>query len=185
MAVILAAGGGSRFREGGDGTHKLLAEWRGQPLVWWAVSSALETGLDATWVVTGSTRLEGVLPEGVEILPNPRWSEGQATSLQVAIRRAGQAGVDAVVVGLGDQPLVTAGAWSAVAASTSPIAVATYSGRRRNPVRLGSEVWDLLPSEGDSGARVVFDQRPELVNEVPCDGDPVDIDTREDLARWS
>jgi molybdenum cofactor cytidylyltransferase len=185
VAVILAAGGGSRFREGGDGTHKLLAEWRGRPLVWWAVSNALQAGLDATWVVTGSTSLEGFLPEGVEVLTNPAWAQGQATSLHVAINRAIDVGATAVVVGLGDQPLVQTSAWSAVATSTSPIAVATYEGRRRNPVRLGSEVWDLLPREGDTGARVVFDQRPDLVDEVPCDGDPVDIDTREDLARWS
>jgi molybdenum cofactor cytidylyltransferase len=183
--VVLAAGGGTRFRADGDGPHKLLADWRGHPLVWWAVSNARSAGLDRTWVVTGSTPLEGSIPPGVDVLPNPTWEQGQATSLQVAVAAARTSGLDAIVVGLGDQPLIPPAAWRAVADFDAPLAVATYSGRRRNPVRLAAEVWDLLPREGDQGARVLFDRHPELVHEVPCDGDPVDIDTREDLARWS
>jgi len=136
-------------------------------------------------VVTGSVDLTAVIPDGAEVLDNPCWAEGQATSLQVALSAARAAGIEAVVVGLGDQPLIPAAAWRRVATSSAPLAVATYAGVRRNPVRLGSEVWDLLPREGDEGARVLLRQRPQLVHEVPCDGDPVDIDTREDLARWS
>jgi CTP:molybdopterin cytidylyltransferase MocA len=142
-------------------------------------------GLDRTWVVTGSADLTSLVPASVELLVNPDWEAGQATSLQVAVVAARRAGVDAIVVGLADQPLVTPESWRAVAESDAAIAVATYDGQRRNPVKLSSTVWDLLPGSGDQGARVVMRTRPDLVREVPCRGDPMDIDTREDLEIWS
>ena len=89
------------------------------------------------------------------------------------------------MVGLGRPTAVPPEAWAAVGAGDAPIAVATYDGQRRNPVGLAAAVWDLLPASGDQGARVVIHQRPDLVQEVPCQGDPADIDTREDLSRWS
>ena len=182
-AVVLAAGGGSRFE---GPVHKLLAPFRGRPVVAWAVEHALAAGLEETIVVTGAAELTAVLPAGVRVVHNERWADGQATSLQRAVEAAEEAGHDAIVVGLGDQPLVPAEAWQAVAAAgDAAIVVATYDGRRRNPVRLHRDVWPLLPTEGDEGARVVMRLRPELVREVACRGEPADVDTAEDLTRWA
>jgi molybdenum cofactor cytidylyltransferase len=176
-AVVLAAGGGSRFHGG----TKLLVPFRGRPLVAVSVGAALEAGLDETVVVVGDVRLTGALPPGVTVVENTLWARGLATSLAAAVRHAEAAGHQALVVGLGDQPLVPAAAWAAVAASTAPVAVATYSGERRNPVRLARSVWPLLPATGDKGARALVRGRPDLVGEVPCPGDPRDIDTTDDL----
>lgn len=179
-AAVLAAGGSSRF---GDG-HKLVAPFRGRPLAMWAITAALEAGLDETVVVVGAIDLP--VPAGVTVLRNDRWADGLATSLAVALDHAREVGHDALVVGLADQPLVPRSAWAAVATSTgSAIGVATYDGVRGNPVRLDASVWDQLPTDGDAGARVLMRHRPELVREVPCEGTAADVDTVEDLARWS
>ncbi len=181
-AVVLAAGGSSRFA--GE-RHKLLSDFRGRPLVVWALDHALAAGLDATAVVTGAVDLDDVLPAGVCVVHNESWADGQASSLQAALRWAREGGFDAIVVGLGDQPLVPPEAWTIVAASTSPIAVAEYGGTRSPPTRLASSVWSLLSETGDAGARSLMAERPELVQQLACPGQAIDIDTVEDLARWS
>jgi molybdenum cofactor cytidylyltransferase len=182
-AVVLAAGSGSRFGAPGE---KLRALTRGRPLVLWAIDAAAAADLDELVVVTGSTDLSDIVPDDSTILRNEDWASGQATSLGVALHWCQQQGHTSAVVGLGDLPGLTAEAWRAVAdAAGGPIAVATYAGRRGHPVRLDATVWTLLPVEGDEGARSLMRRRPELVVEVACDGIPADIDTREDLARWS
>lgn len=184
--VVLAAGGGSRFAASGGAGPKQLAVLDGQPLVRRALTAALDADLAEVVLVGGAVDLASVA-DGVTTVHNPRWAEGLATSLQVGVAHARAAGHDAVVVGLADQPHVTEAAWAAVAAAPEqpPIAVATYDGRRGHPVRLPREVWDLLPTTGDEGARALMRARPDLVRDIPCPGHPGDIDTMEDLQRWS
>ena len=104
--------------------------------------------------------------------------------MQLAIAEGTRLDVDAIVVGLADQPFVDPDAWRRVAAAEAPISIATYDGARRNPVRLHRSVWPLLPLTGDEGARSIIRLRPELVEEIPCTGSAVDIDTLEDLEAW-
>jgi CTP:molybdopterin cytidylyltransferase MocA len=187
-AIVLAAGGGSRFTASGGNGHKLLAPFQGRAVVEWAIDNAVAAGLDAVYVVRGATDLPvpPLAADAVQFVANDRWQDGMATSLRAGLTRARRDGHHAVVVGLGDQPLVLAESWQRVAqAKAKPIGVATYGGRRGNPVRLSSLVWPLLPVRGDQGARVVMRRRPDLVMEVPCPGGAADIDTVDDLREWS
>ena len=189
VVILLAAGAGSRFD--GD-VHKLSAELR-EPgsgavhtVVERAIASALAADIGPVVVVTGA--VADVVPthqlDAVTVRHNPHWAHGQITSLRSGIDAARASGATTVVVGLGDQPFIDPAAWRTVADAAGPIAVATYNGRRGNPVRLDADVWDLLPTTGDEGARALMRVRPELVREVACAGSPADIDTTEDLRRW-
>jgi CTP:molybdopterin cytidylyltransferase MocA len=159
-----------------------LAPFRGRPLVTWALEHVIAAGFDQTFVVVGPVDLSALLP-GAVVVDNPAWASGQAGSLRAGIAAAEEHGHEVVVIGLGDQPLVPAEAWSAVADTDSPIAVASFDGRRTPPARLARSVWGLLPEDGDVGARGLMAARPDLVVEVPCPGEALDIDTAADLLR--
>ena len=184
-AVVLAAGSGSRF-----GGGKLLAPYRGQPLIESSLANLAGAPVDETVVIVGydAQKLRAVCePYGVRIVENPEWQQGQSTSVRAGLLALGPE-VRAAVILLADQPLVGAGAVERLVAAFergAEVAVATYGGRRRNPVLFSRDVWPLLEAElsGDEGARTVLRRRPDLVTEVPCDetGDPTDVDTAEDL----
>ena len=96
--------------------------------------------------------------------------------------------VDAVCIGLADQPRIGAEAYrrlaAAVRAGGAPIVVATYGGERGNPVLLARSIWpEAMELRGDVGARALM--RRHQVVEVGCDGtgDPTDVDSFADLER--
>ena len=185
--VLLAAGGGKRFS---GPLHKLLAPLRDTTLVGTSLAAMTAAGGDDCVVITGAETSDGFLSHlsGVHRVHNPDWESGQRSSVLLAIATARAAGSSQVVIGLADQPFVGTDSWTAVAECDSPIAVATFDGRRGNPVKLRSDVWELLengPGGPDEGARALMDRHPELVRQVACQGSPDDIDTREDLARWT
>ena len=179
--VLLAAGGGSRF---GGAHHKLLTSVAGRTVFEWALQSALAANIGPVAVVWGSVELpRHEASEAVTYLHNTEWATGMASSVQSALHWANERGLQSVVIGLGDQPCIPPSAWTAVANSTSPLAVATYAGVRANPVKLHAEFFALVPQTGDEGARSLLRSHPELVAEVPCSGSGIDVDHVEDIER--
>ena len=177
-----AAGAGSRYA--GD-THKLFAEIDGRPVISHVVDAARASEVDEVIVVGGAVDLDSFVPDDVTLIHNEQWADGQATSLRAAVGYAESRRHDALVVGLGDSPGVTTEIWNKVAEVDADLAPARYDGELRPPVRLSASMWPSLPVSGDDGARALMRQRPDLVRPVPVDGDPRDIDTLEDLRRWS
>ena len=186
VAILLAAGGGTRFA---GAEHKLTALISGRAVCAWSLQHLLEAEFRHVVVVTGAVDLSVALDpsnfkikSAFSIIHNPRWQSGLASSLQSGIDFARNLGAQAVVIGLADQPAVLATAWLSVAASSAPLAVATYNGVRGNPVRLHAELWQLLPQTGDDGARLLFKSHRDLIEEIPCSGSAQDVDTLADLA---
>ncbi|MFM9094152.1 MAG: NTP transferase domain-containing protein [Acidimicrobiaceae bacterium] len=183
-AVLLAAGSGSRFS--GE-AHKLLTVIGGQTVFAWALQNCLAAQFQHLIVVTGAVNLTAQISDAeiattnlIEV-HNTNWQTGMASSLQCAISEAQRHGASSIVVGLADQPAIKPSSWQRIANATAPLAVATYNGVRGNPVRIHAELWPLLPSTGDEGARSLFKSHKDLLEEVACDGSSQDLDTSSDI----
>jgi molybdenum cofactor cytidylyltransferase len=186
-AVVLAAGKSSRM-----GENKLLADLGAQPMIHHTVA-AMRQAADVTVVVTGreadgiEAALHG-LP--VSFVHNPRYAEGLAGSLREGIA-ALPADIDAVVVALGDMPLVGPDVVRRLIAAFNPaehrsICVPVFGAERGNPVLWGRQHFAALQAlSGDRGARTLFDSLAEEIVEVAMPDDAVltDADTPEALAR--
>jgi molybdenum cofactor cytidylyltransferase len=129
----------------------------------------------------------GPEPHVLTVVRNDRWASGIASSLRSAVGALEERSeVDALIVGLGDQPLIGPEAYRRLADAYdfgARLAVATYATVRANPVLIARDHWnEALGLEGDEGARVLMRHHP--VVEVPCDGtgEPTDVDTAADLA---
>jgi CTP:molybdopterin cytidylyltransferase MocA/SAM-dependent methyltransferase len=186
VALVLAAGAGSRF-----GGGKLLAPVAGRPILQHVLDAIAAAGLTDVVVVLGddADRVEAAISWRAErrvVNPDPR--RGLASSLRLGVEAVGDDAA-AILVALGDQPLVSVEAIRALLDPASPadkpVVVPVYAeDRGRNPVLLRRPAFTLLEEvEGDRGLGPVLEAHPELVREVTMDGANPDVDTRADLAR--
>ncbi|MGQ0623386.1 MAG: nucleotidyltransferase family protein [Sporichthyaceae bacterium] len=179
--LVLAAGSGSRL-----GEPKALVMLDGRRLVDRAVAVLRAGGCDVVVVVSGAAPFE---VDGAVVLDNPEWETGMGSSLRAGLAELAKAAVDsdAVVVAMVDTPGVTPEVVRRIAAGDAPVVVATYGGRRGNPVRLARSIWDEVArlAVGDIGARGYLAAHPDQVLECECGGvgDGADIDTARDLAQ--
>jgi molybdenum cofactor cytidylyltransferase len=180
--VVLAAGEGRRF-----GGPKMLAELDGRPLLEHVAAAMAAAPVDRLVCVLGAgaeTVRRGVNFESAEIVVCDDWAEGQAASLRTGVEALADA--EAIVIALGDQPLLSPAAVERVLAARGEGALAvraTYGGVPSHPTLVERPLFGrLLELRGDAGARDLLAGSP--TREVPCDGlgSARDVDTPEDLA---
>jgi CTP:molybdopterin cytidylyltransferase MocA len=187
LGVVLAAGGSTRM-----GRPKQLAELDGRPLLAHVLTAVGAAPVDRVIVTLGGAASEVL--DRVDLgragpLVVERWAEGMGHVLASALAQAGDDWA-AVVVLLGDQPLVTgpvvARLVEAWRAGAGPMVTATYGGRPGNPKLFDRQLLpDLLRLTGDTGARDLLAAHPDQVHRVEVGdlGSDADIDVEADLER--
>ena len=167
VGVVLAAGAGERF-----GSIKQLAQFRGRPLIEWPPQALRDAGVEHVIIVLGAHADEiqrHADLAGLEVVHCADWASGQAASLKTAVVAAGDA--DALLVVLGDQPLIAAEAVRRVVAAADAVLPvrAEYDGIAGHPTLLPRTVWGAISDlDGDRGARDVIESVGCV--RVPCAG---------------
>jgi molybdenum cofactor cytidylyltransferase len=190
--ILLAAGRSLRLP---GARPKQLLDWQGEALVRRVVRRALASKLASVVVVVGHAAGEverAIADLGVEIVRNPRFSEGQSTSVHAGLARLEQLtpACNAAVFLPADLPHLEADlidrlivAWEG---SGAAIVVPAFEGRRGAPVLFDRRLFaELAAIEGDTGGRQLFPAHEAEIAEVELESVTplLDIDTEEDLGR--
>ncbi len=185
-AIVLAAGRSERMQQ-----PKALLPWGDGPLIAYQIAALAAAGCRPIIVVLGHDA-DAILPfvshPAAEVVFNPRYAEGRASSL-----RAGAQAVpdetEAVVVLNVDQPRpseVIARLLAEHEAAGAPITQPAYRGRRGHPVVISAALLAELRQVTDEslGLRAVLRAHATETRLVPID-DPVvtvDLNTPEDVS---
>jgi len=181
--VMLAAGRSERL-----GTAKLLADYRGKPLLHHALSAAQGTCPGNICLVVGHN------PEEIEnaatgladrVIINEAYATGIGSSIACGVR-ACREHADAILIMLADQPLVSCAhldqlvdRWTG---SPDEIIASRFSGTSGPPVLFASALFDQLEDlHGDVGAREILRKSSSILRTVEFGAAAVDIDTPADL----
>ncbi len=189
--VILAAGQSRRM----GAQNKLLAEIDGVPIIRRTAQAMLDGGLNDLVIVTGHEhRLVAAALDDLHVtcIYNDYYQSGQASSVVCGVRHHQKGSHAAVLIALGDMPLVRPELIAALLRDHSSLPDATdritlpvFDGRRGNPVIWGRGFFDeLVALTGDAGGRIIFAENKNAVNSLgwPDDSIHLDIDTPEALA---
>ena len=189
--VILAAGQSQRM----GAQNKLLAEIDGVPIIRRTAQALLDGGLNDLVIVTGHEhRLVAAALDDLPVtcIYNDEYQSGQASSVACGVRHHQNGSHAAVLIALGDMPLVRPELIAALLRDHSSLPDATdritlpvFDGRRGNPVIWGRGFFDeLVALTGDAGGRIIFAENKNAVNSLgwPDDSIHLDIDTPEALA---
>lgn len=189
---MLAAGASRRFAGG----HKLLAEWRGRPILGHVLSTAdraRQQGLiDQVLVVHAAGDLpirDLAVAAGCTPVPAEQAAQGISASLRAGLEALPPG--DAVVILLGDQPAVSVETIAALISAGDPLSQALVRPRYASdpetpghPVLVGHAHWPLAEAaEGDRGFEPAVRERGLTWRLVPIAGRSADVDTIADLAR--
>ena len=121
--------------------------------------------------------------DDLQVVVADGWQEGISASLRAGVAAAGDA--DAIVVVLGDQPLITPQVIASVVErldGAAPAARATFDGAPGHPVLIKRSLFaELGRLRGDSGAKELLEAPPGYDRRMRALREWADVDTPADL----
>jgi molybdenum cofactor cytidylyltransferase len=189
-AIVLAAGQSRRM----GNANKLLMKIDNFPMIGLVAKTLNESCLDVINVVTGfeAEQIKDALSDyGVRFIDNPDYEQGLSTSLVAGLRSIDET-IDAVIICLGDMPMVTSTGIKQLINEFNPdvgreICVPTYRGKRGNPILWSRRfINEMLQLEGDVGAKHLLFKYDDVVHEVAMQDSGVllDFDTQEAISNF-
>jgi len=189
-AVILAAGGSSRF-----GQSKQLLPFRGKTLLRTIINAACEAGCSPVVVVIGSND-EKIHPElahaKVMEVRNANWQRGIGSSIRSGVQALIDYAPDvaAILLLVCDQPAVNARVIENLIATRETtkkeIVASSYADTVGVPALFDRSLFERLLSLGDeAGAKSIILQNLDRVAQFAFPEGAIDIDTWEDWEKFN
>ncbi|ALJ00528.1 nucleotidyltransferase family protein [Rufibacter tibetensis] len=183
--IILAAGASTRL---GQAKQQLL--FRGQTLLQLSVQAAMGSGGAPILLVLGANTetiaLQGLPPE-VQVVHNPQWVEGMASSIRVGVEELVKVSPKATgaLFMLCDQPFVTSSVLNQLIQEKEKtkkgIVACSYQDTLGAPVLFDKSFFPyLLLLQGQEGAKKLLAHFPSDTASVPFPKGAIDIDTPAD-----
>lgn len=187
--LILAAGAGRRF--GADKRRARLSS--GETLLEATLSVLCPADPLPLLVLRPGETAPAPFQDQVQVIPSPRWAEGQGHSLAAGVKAWDAAAAPWLLIALGDMPylqretlraLEHACADAQTAPGPLPLIAPSFQGQRGHPVAVPSRLRaTALALTGDQGLRALFVSEPVRLLPGQDPGVCRDVDRPEDLAR--
>jgi len=184
--LLLAAGVSARM-----GRPKQLLPYRGRTLLRHAAETAVATGCSPLVLVTGA--LHEALAAEVADLPfqivhNPAWETGMASSIQAGLAAAALAQPSGYLIMLADQPFVTPDLLRQLVAqqqaTQAPVVAAAYGSTLGVPAVFASALLPRLQQlHGAQGAGRLIASLGSTAGQLPFPAAALDVDTPEQYAQ--
>jgi molybdenum cofactor cytidylyltransferase len=184
IALILAAGESERMN-----SPKMLLPFNGRTIIEQVIENVTASMVSQTIVVLGAYR--DAIAEVIEKYPvtycyNENYKQGMLTSVKCGLKYL-PAGYDAVLVFLGDQPMIRAGITNTIIAEyrkdKKGIVIPVCNRMRGHPLLIGYEYKDEIEKlEDQAGLRLLAQKFPDDILEIEINDTCIlrDIDTPKD-----
>ena len=184
-AVLLAAGKSERF-----GRNKLLADFKGRPMISYPLQAVSAVRAEHMAVIAGSGRIaELAYGHGFDVVENCQPELGQSHSIHLGVRYAMARNADALLLCVGDQPLLTGESlcrlMAAFAQGGKGMACLRDGTHAGNPAVFSKAYFPaLLALNGDRGAKSILRAHEDDLILVCCAGEYEldDCDTQSAMA---